>query len=356
MSRAHFGLRSYESAILWRFFDAVSAAVSARMLRGSSPGEENLTFLLCELLDESASGLHVLEYSLAQAKQDLEKSDAGVSVAVSFETHEHTKHFESRYSGADLGVVLSIDHPVLGRSRRAVLLQAKRLFPPSRSTDYSIYSVYSSYDARQAEFLKALAKRFGIWNSTFYLWYNPASHGFREPEAKVIRAYEAHGGRFAAYPYRNHPFLDELLDMGYPLGVGSQRALGPPDQEQEERIREWRARQPALRVSSLDAVLSVADGRSAPQLKAFYDALVVRHDDVTFSPLPDFFLLALASSRYGSDNEDWIKLAEGVRVALPSLKEEKTSTDSNPLEGIDQAPTPRHTLRIAVSSTLPPIG
>jgi hypothetical protein len=329
------------------------------MLRGSSPGEENLTFLLCELLDESSSGLHLLQYSLAQAKQDLEKSDAGVTVGISFETHEHTKHFESRYSGADLGVVLSIDHPVLGRSRRAVLLQAKRLFPPGRSTDYSIYSAYSSYDARQAEFLKALATRFGIWNSTFYLWYNPASHGFREPEARVIRAYEAHGGRFAAYPYRNHPFLDELLDMGYPLGVGSQRALGPPDPEQEERIREWRVRQPALRVSSLDAVLSVADRRSAPQLKGFYDALVARHDDMTFAPLADFLLLALASSRYGSDNADWIKLAEGAKVGVPPLKKDRGTTGDDSLDGLDgldQVPTPRHTLRIAVSSTLPQIG
>lgn len=52
------------------------------MLRGSSPAEENLTFLLCELLDESPPGLHVLEYPLATAKTDLEKSDAGITIDV----------------------------------------------------------------------------------------------------------------------------------------------------------------------------------------------------------------------------------------------------------------------------------
>lgn len=68
--------------IIWRFLDGVSTAVSSRMLRGSSPAEENLTFLLCELLDESPPGLHVLEYPLATAKTDLEKSDAGITIDV----------------------------------------------------------------------------------------------------------------------------------------------------------------------------------------------------------------------------------------------------------------------------------
>jgi hypothetical protein len=106
-------------------------------------------------------------------------------------------------------------------------------------------------------------------------------------------------------------------------------------------------------------VLSVADRRSAPQLKGFYDALVARHDDMTFAPLADFLLLALASSRYGSDNADWIKLAEGAKVGVPPLKKDRGTTGDDSLDGLDgldQVPTPRHTLRIAVSSTLPQIG
>jgi hypothetical protein len=173
MPRMNFTLTSYEGAILWRFFDSVSSAVSMRMLRGSVPGEENLTFLLCELLDESATGLHVLDYPFALLKEELEKSDAGVSVDVGFETHEHTKYFESKYSGADLGIVLSIDHPILGKSRRAMLVQAKKLFARKQSNEFSLYSNYSSFDKEQAAVLKELASRFDAWNSVFCLWYNP---------------------------------------------------------------------------------------------------------------------------------------------------------------------------------------
>lgn len=355
MSHSHIALSSYEASVLWRFFDAVSTAVSGRMLRGSSPGEENLTFLLCELLDESASGLHVLEYSLAEAKEDLARSDAGITVDVAFETHEHSKFFESRFSGADLGLVLSIDHPILGRTRRAALLQAKRLFGSGRSKEYSLYSSYSSYEPRQAEFLQELAARFDSWNAIFYLWYNPPSEGFRTAEAAVIRAYEAHSRPFIDNWYHQHPFFDELLDMGFPLGVDRYRSafLQEPDKEEQSRI--WRTRQPALRISALDVVRSVADTGSAPQLKAFYDALINRHHNITFSPLADFFLLALASTRYGSSNEEWIKLAEGKKVPLPPKKEQRRVSEAI-LDGLDVTPIPRHTLRVAVSSTLPPIG
>jgi hypothetical protein len=98
----HLSFSTYEASIIWRFLDGVSTAVSSRMLRGSPPGEENLTFLLCELLDESSAGLHVLEYPLASAKADLEKSDAGLTIDVEFQTHEHPRWVEAKYSGADL--------------------------------------------------------------------------------------------------------------------------------------------------------------------------------------------------------------------------------------------------------------
>ena len=53
-------LGGYEASILWRFLDGVSAAVSTRMVHGSSPAEENLTFVLCEHLDANATSLHAL--------------------------------------------------------------------------------------------------------------------------------------------------------------------------------------------------------------------------------------------------------------------------------------------------------
>lgn len=96
----------YEASILWRFLDGVSTAVSNRMIRGSSPSEENLTFLICELLDANATSLHALNYPLSQVQADLQSSDCGVTVEVEFQTHEHSKYIESKYSGADLGIVL----------------------------------------------------------------------------------------------------------------------------------------------------------------------------------------------------------------------------------------------------------
>jgi hypothetical protein len=149
MSRINFTLASYEGTVLWRFFDSVSSAVATRMLRGSPPREENLTFLLCELLDEGATGLHTLDYPLSRVREELERSDAGIAIDIGFETHEHSGHFESKYSGADLGLIVVINHPIFGHSRRAFLVQAKRLFQRGQRREFSIYSSYESYEKDQ---------------------------------------------------------------------------------------------------------------------------------------------------------------------------------------------------------------
>ncbi len=102
-------------------------------------------------------------------REELERSDAGIAVDFAFETHEHSRFFESRYSGADLGIVVVVNHPILGHSRRALLLQAKRLFQQRRSREFSLFSSYESFDQKQAAFLKDLAARFGAYSSVFYL-------------------------------------------------------------------------------------------------------------------------------------------------------------------------------------------
>jgi hypothetical protein len=354
MSRMLLTLGGYEAGVLWRFFDGVSTAVSARMVQGSSPGEENLTFLLCELLDANTTSLHALRYSLSQAKSDLEASDAGLTVDVEFETHEHSRYVESRYSGADLGIVLAVNHPVLGHSRRGILLQAKRLIGSGKKREYGLYSDYKHFDRKQADFLEALRQGFCVSNSVFYLWYNPPSSAFRDDDAKILRAYEAAGASTHRHRHRMHPFLDELLEMGltpWPLrGWGGRMGAS---EDGEGRAREWRHSQPALRLSGLDAVLSVAS-HGPPQLKALYDAMFDRGPWPTFSPFADFLLVALASSRYGSDNADWIRLTEGQKVPVPPPKQ--ATTDRGVLEELESVPTPRHTLRVTVRSTLPQVG
>jgi hypothetical protein len=342
---------SYETGILWRFFDGVSSAVSSRMAQGSTPNEENLTFLLCELLDANTTSLHTLSYPLSQAKTDLEATDSGITLDVEFQTHEHTKYVESKFSGADLGIVLAVNHPILGWSRRGVLLQAKRLFSSGSKREYRLFSEYSSFDKKQAEFLGVLANRFDVWNSVFYLWYNPPSTAFTEPEAKILRAYETNGFFPFRYLHRMHPFFDEMMEMGFPwlLGVGNPGSASASD---EAKAKEWRLTQPALRVSSLDTARSVGE-HGVPQLKTLYDTMLTRRSLPIFSPLADFFILALISSSYGSGNSDWLRLVEGQKIPLPSAKSPK---DVGEFDELNILPTPRHTLRITIRSTLPSLG
>jgi len=349
MSGINFTLASYEGTVLWRFFDSISSAVATRMLRGSPPGEENLTFLLCELLDEGATRLHALDYPLSRVREELERSDAGIAVDFGFETHEHSRYFESKYSGADLGLIVVINHPIFGHSRRAFLVQAKKLFQKGRLREFSIYSSYESYEKEQAAFLKDLARRFDASNSVFYLWYNPPSSGFPDADAKIIRAYEANG-HSPIHWHHIHPFLDELMEMGFPLAVGGYGAGGRSSPEDEDRAREWRARQPALRVSDLDTVLSLTAGGAVPGLKSLYDARLERsHRRLSFSPFADFFLLALANSNYGSEKAEWLALAEGRKVSIPPNQ----SKDISALDEMERPPIPRHTLTVTVRSTLP---
>ncbi len=344
---------TYEGSIIWRFLDGVSTAVSSRMLRGSPPGEENLTFLLCELLDESLTGSHVLEYSLANAKADLEKSDAGITIEVEFQTHGHQRWVEARYSGADLGIIFVMDHPLLGHSRRGVLVQAKRLFGSGRSGPFSIYSEYKYYDEKQAAFLQEIEERFGVHNSVFYLWYNPPSTAFPDEQAKRIRAYESVGSSLWPWRERFHPFFDDMINFGFPFRMRGTSVRA----EDEEKQHEWRARQPALRVSELSSVLAVVEEGQRPQLERLYKALLEngrqRWDRFVFTPFADFFLIGLMNQRLGSSDDQWVKLVQGTKIPMPPMKDGKVS---QVFAQFDSPPLPDHTITLTVRSTLPAVG
>ncbi len=353
MTRMFLAIGGYEASILWRFLDGVSTAVSTRMVRGSPPSEENLTFLLCELLDANTTSLHALTYPLSQAQTDLQASDSGVTMDVEFQTHEHSRHIESKYSGADLGIVLAVNHPLFGQSRRGILIQAKRLFGRGRNSEYRLFSDYSSFDKKQADFLTALEKRFGVWNSVYYLWYNPPSTAFSDADARTLRAYDACGPSPYQYWHRMHPFLDELIEMGLPWVFAGGSPRLEPSLEEETKARQWRLTQPALRISALDVVLSVSK-HGPPQLKVLYDETLERRSVPAFSPFADFLLLALASSRFGSDNPDWLRLTEGHKVPMPAAKQ--ANERRGDLDELESPPIPRHTLRVTLRSTLPSVG
>ena len=129
-----------------------------------------------------------------------------------------------------------------------------------------------------------------------------------------------------------------------------------PNQGSEDRTHEWRCRQPALRISSLSNVLELTGTRSAPQLRAFYDALTNGNRGIAFSPFADFFLLALVSHYYGSSDELWIQLAEGKEVSMPPIKGGNEVKSPLPSDDLQYPPSSRHTLHVAIKSTLPPHG
>jgi hypothetical protein len=252
--------------------------------------------------------------------------------------------------------VLAIDHPLFGHSRRGILVQAKRLFGRGKKREFGLFSDYSSFDKTQAEFLKTLQERFEVWNSVYYLWYNPPSVAFADADAKILRAYEANGSNLHQFRGRIHPFVDDLIDMGFPAIFGAGTPRLAPSEDEESKAREWRTTQPALRISALDVVLSLGD-HGPPHLKALYDAALDRRwSSLTFSPFADFFLLALSSSRYGSENADWLKLTEGHKVPMPPRKQASDEHTRSQLDEFENPPIPHHTLKLTIRSTLPSVG
>lgn len=348
-----FRLPDAELGIIWRYLDGVSQALARRFEGGSSPGEENLTFLLCELLDEGMTSLHLLEYPLRKAKEDLALADGGITLDVSFQTHEHTKHVEHHYSGADLGVVFLVEHPYFGRSERAVLLQAKRLFPNS-SRGFTLNSSFSSFHADQRDTLKEVERRFSAAHSAFYLWYAPASNAFSEDEAKLIRSLEA----TAAWDWRDlrgwHPVLDEMIKFGWPW-YERRWTASTVTPEEDDRERAWRMAQPATRVSSLSVVDELTTSGHGPRLISLYQARSARHRRrrrwLAFEPFAELFLLGLLSDEIGYSSKDWVRLARGEKVTMPPV-EAKTESEGGGPDMPEIVPTPRHSLTFTLRSSL----
>lgn len=356
MSKLGFRIPAAELGIIWRYFDGVSHALASRFDGGSSPGEENLTFLLCELLDEGMTARHLLEYPLQRAKEDLANADGGITLDVAFQTHEHTKHVEHHYSGADLGIVFITEHPYFGRSERAVLVQAKRLFPTS--SGYSLNSPFRSFHAQQRDFLKDVESRFSAHDSVFYLWYSPSSTSFSDDEGKLIRSFEALESN-ELWDWRDlrgwHPMLDELAMFGWPQHA-VQQSVRQVDPQEEEVKRAWRKEQPATRVSSLSVVSEVTGDDHAPRLISMYEARRTytrrrrRWRWLAFEPLASLFIFGLSSEGIGCSSQDWLRLARGEKVAIPSRARDATDNDQPDLP--HEIPVPRHSMTFTLRSSL----
>lgn len=354
MSKVGFRFPDTERDIIWRYLDGVSQALARRFDGGSSPSEENLTFLLCELLDEGTTGLHLLEYPLGQAKEDLARADGGLTLDVCFQTHEHTKHVEHHFSGADLGVVFVVEHPYFGRSERAVLLQAKRVFPASTGS-FTLNSSFSSFHAGQRDLLKEIQRRFSAENSIFYLWYTPASCAFSDDEAKLVRSLEA----IDTSDWRDlrgwHPFLDEMIEFRGPWHQ-RHRVLSPPKPAAADAEQAWRIGQPATRVSSLSVVDELTASGHGPSIISLYESRSFWQSRrrpwrwFAFEPFAELFLLALQSNEIGHSSKQWLRLARGEKVPMPSLEEADAGGDAPDVPQV--VPAPRHSLTFTLRSSL----
>jgi hypothetical protein len=288
------------------------------------------------------------------AKNDLAMADGGITLDVTFQTHEHTKHVEHHFSGADLGVCFVIDHPLFGRSEKAVLLQAKRLFPDSKA-EFTLQSTFSSFHTAQRDLLKELERRFSASNSIYYLWYSPSSARFTQNDAKLVRAIEATVSSDWRGALGWHPFLDDFIEFGLywnaARGNSNRKSQGNDDQ-----LQKWRETQPATRVSSLSVVDSVTSNGRGPSLASLYKARTSRsrrrrHDILPFEPFAELFFLALASDGIGSSAVDWLRLARGEKIPMPQLKSSSDTIARN-VDLPESVPGPRHTLTFTLRSSL----
>ena len=135
-----------EMHFMEKFFDSVAGAISARLVSGSNVGEEALTFLLCEMMDENWNSSHVLSYDLAALTRDLLHCGDLHKVEVAFETHEHGKGFEGRHTYADLGLIIRYDDHFLlqgrlGETNQELIQLASGRLPENIQPDLPVRAV-----------------------------------------------------------------------------------------------------------------------------------------------------------------------------------------------------------------------
>lgn len=339
-----------ELSYLHRYFTGVGDALGCRMREGSTPSEPNLTFLLCELMDENITARHVLQYPLAKLNADLEACGIGNRIEIAFETNEYTQAFEGKISFADLGIVFERRDALGGHLRKAVLVQSKRLYHKNRA--FSLDSEYEGYHHDQFENLKLLVKRFEADSAAYYFLYNPDLQGMGEKDQKKIGALETVFLRSVAV---RHPELERFVrHFGWPGWLpgwlpGQSTLKGKEEIDQlRDAQRQALETRPGLRVCGLSAIEKVAKPKKKPRLRDFYD---LRHQhpepwfdsDCLFETFADFMILGIIGCTSGSEKLGLIAVAEGK---MP---------DATALEGDEPVPEgvgARHTLRVKVLSTL----
>jgi hypothetical protein len=162
--------------LLLNYFDGIDKALSARMTRKRPWPEEALTAALCDLMDSETQEEEGIHYSLDNLLTDLSRTDEPLGIGIKIETHQYPKQLERYVTQSDIGMIVRYENQFdSGASSTSYwLLQAKRLFPDSKSfpVTYTLKSVFASRNTEQEERMKLLNDWAGI-DFVRYLLYCP---------------------------------------------------------------------------------------------------------------------------------------------------------------------------------------
>lgn len=172
---------------LLRYFDAIDALVSERLLRKRPWSEIALTSLLCDLMDEDTEGEYDRKRDLDWLRKKLASAAGLVDVEFAIETHEYPPGYERWVTQSDLGLVLRFqDHLLPERDwEKAFLLQAKRVYA-DRAGTYRLGSKYGGFDREQHERAEAINGQLG-YDLVRYLLYCPRPERLPKGLAEALR-------------------------------------------------------------------------------------------------------------------------------------------------------------------------
>ncbi len=200
-----------DAKILIRYLDAVDDAVTERLEVGYNPSEENLTFLLCEMLDDNKASRNTLSYPLTQMKAELAADSKRLVVSLAIETRQYPRHIESRLTSSDIGIIVSYrDHVRHNSFESGVLLQAKRLYHSLNHPKYSLNDSFEAFDRSQLKAMLDISQRYsgpdmsrrdptGAVGLCRYLFYCPRPNAYDEDSQEELQHYLLPGANIFDY-------------------------------------------------------------------------------------------------------------------------------------------------------------
>ena len=341
-----------EFAYLRRYFDAVDRATTSELVGGASLDETQLTFVFARLMDGSSSFQQLLDYSLDQLNADLAKCKTGMALDVEFTTNEHNSPFEGAISFADLGIVLRFEATdFTPEYEKAVLLQAKKLYLRDDRT-YRLESRYRGFDVGQYHALNRLTNEapFGA----YYLLYNPQSDSFEDSDR--VTSAEHRVAELLSDDSLFSPLLSDfperrLFRKGR-AGIFPSHHFDSPDEvrAQREAVVKFRPGVRLLDIWSIERLLTDKENfdKKTFSLRDCYEFLMRQGwrnhvVSIPFAPLSTFMVPFFMGCIVGSDNSNFIDVANGKRVG-----EVRLDGTNIPYSGV----AARHTLRITLRNTL----